>query len=74
MNELALLKIIREYLGDVKTMRGFQREYFRTRQAVSLTNSKTFEAKIDGRFLEVMQAVNDLVFIANEVQKNNEEM
>ena len=74
MNELALLKIIREYLGDVKTMRGFQREYFRTRQTVSLTNSKTFEAKIDGRFLEVMQSVNDLVFIANEVQKNNEEM
>lgn len=74
MNELALLKIIREYLGDVKTMRGFQREYFRTRQTVSLTNSKTFEAKIDGRFLEVMQAVNDLVFVANEIEKNNQEI
>lgn len=74
MNELQLLAQIKSYLLSVRAMRQGQKEYFATKQKNSLVASKCREKEIDTNFDVVMQAVNDLIFVANEVVKNNEEM
>ena len=76
MNEIQLLQKIAKYVQLVNDMRKAQKEYFKTRTKDDLVKSKGLEAKIDIQNAEILQAANDLLYIAIEVQKmaENENM
>ena len=72
MNETQLLQKIAKYVQLVNDMRKAQKSYFKTRSRDDLVKSKGLEAQIDTQNAEILQGVNDLLFVAIEVQKQNE--
>lgn len=72
MNEIELLKKIAKYVQLVNDMRKAQKEYFKTRSKDSLVKSKGLEAQIDTQNAEILQAANDLVFVAVEIERQKE--
>jgi len=72
MNEIQLLRKIAKYVQLVNDMRKAQKEYFKTRKTPELVKSKELEVKIDTQNAEILQAANDLYFVANEIQKQTE--
>ena len=72
MNEIELLKKIAKYVQLVNDMRKSQKEYFKTRSKDSLVKSKGLEAQIDTQNAEILQAANDLVFVAAEIERQKE--
>lgn len=69
MNEIQLLQKIAKYVQLVYDTRQAQKQYFKTRTKDDLVKSKGLEAKIDTQNPEILQAANDLLFVAIEVQK-----
>lgn len=69
MNEIQLLQKIAKYVQLVNDMRKAQKEYFKTRTKDDLVKSKGLETKIDMQNAEMLQAANDLLYVANELQK-----
>lgn len=74
MNELELLQKFRDYLKALYEMREAQKIYFKTRSKEALIRSKEYEKKIDSEYAEVSQNVFDLWYMANEYQKQIEEL
>ena len=74
MNELELLQKIAKYVQLVNDMRKAQKEYFKTRKTPELVKSKGLEAQIDTQNAEILQAANDLLFVAIEIEKQKENM
>jgi hypothetical protein len=72
MNEIELLQKIAKYVQLVYDMRHIQKDYFKDRRRDSLMKSIVLESKIDSQNAVILQAVNDLLFVANEVQKMND--
>lgn len=74
MNELELLQNVRAYLKALHEMRQLQKDYFKTRSKESLIRSKEYEKKIDSEHAEINQNVFDLWYMANEHQKQVENL
>lgn len=74
MNETQLLQKIAKYVQLVNDMRKAQKSYFKTRSKDDLVKSKGLEAQIDTQNAEILQGVNDLLFVANEIQNQKEIM
>jgi hypothetical protein len=72
MNELELLQNVRAYLKALHEMREAQKDYFKTRSTQALIRSKEYEKKIDSEHAEISQNIFDLWYIANEHQKQIE--
>jgi hypothetical protein len=72
MNELELLQNVRAYLKALHEMRAAQKDYFKTRSKEALIRSKEYEKKIDFEYAEMSQNVFDLWYMANEHQKQIE--
>ncbi len=74
MNEIQLLQKIAKYVQLVNDMRKAQKEYFKTRTKDDLVKSKGLEAKIDTQNAEIFQDLFDLWYMANEHQKQVEDL
>ena len=74
MNELELLSAFRGYLQALHEMRVAQKDYFKTRSKEALIRSKEYEKYIDENLPKVSQNAFDLWYIANEQQKQIDEL
>lgn len=74
MNELELLQTFLQFLQDYKQMRDAQKIYFREHSKEALIRSKDFERHLDGELFKNVQALQDLIFVQIEHQKNIENL